>query len=348
MNWSGIRFYCAGLLKRCLPPGLRMSVLRWLGRVPYPEISMAELAAWAGEHEQPIPAQGPVIYPELDLRVQRELESPEFTEEDDVMLRLNAAGSTRPRLSVIVVTYNNLPLTRLCLRSIAQNTDDCELVVVDNASDDCSRDWLNRLSRKNPGIKLVLNRENRGFAGANNQGLEIAGGEILVLLNNDTMVPAGWIQAMEPFLQDPAVGLVGPCTNRAANQARVGVPYSTYQEMQAYAAWRGGRFAGQTRDLPMLAMFCLAMRRDVYERAGCLDERFGIGMFEDDDYSRRVRNLGLRIVLAQGAFVHHFQMAAFGRLKVTGEYRELFERNRRLFLEKWGSRADAGSGSNAS
>ena len=77
------------------------------------------------------------------------------------------------------------------------------------------------------------------------------------------------------------------------------------------------------------------MRREVFESVGPLDERFGIGMFEDGDYCRRVRAAGLEIRCARDAFVHHWQMASFRRMPREA-YLALYERNRRLFEEKWG------------
>ncbi len=79
------------------------------------------------------------------------------------------------------------------------------------------------------------------------------------------------------------------------------------------------------------------MRRDVYERVGALDERFEIGLFEDDDYSPRMREAGLRVVCAEDVFVHHFGEASFGELVPTGRYGgALPRRTRRRFEEKWG------------
>jgi hypothetical protein len=83
-------------------------------------------------------------------------------------------------------------------------------------------------------------------------------------------------------------------------------------------------------------MFCLALRRSTFEEIGELDERFGLGLFEDDDYSRRVRRNGGRTVCAEGVFVHHFGEGALGSLAACGEYGELFSSNRRRFEEKWG------------
>jgi O-antigen biosynthesis protein len=77
------------------------------------------------------------------------------------------------------------------------------------------------------------------------------------------------------------------------------------------------------------------MRRDTYEHVGPLDERFKVGMFEDDDYSRRVRAAGRRVVCAADVFVHHVGQAAFRTLIRNREYDALFEYNRRAYEQKW-------------
>jgi hypothetical protein len=74
----------------------------------------------------------------------------------------------------------------------------------------------------------------------------------------------------------------------------------------------------------------------VLDRVGLLDESFGIGMFEDDDYSLRVKLQGYRLVSASDAFVHHFGQGSFGELAPTGDYERLFAKNRNYFEQKWG------------
>jgi GT2 family glycosyltransferase len=242
-----------------------------------------------------------------------------------------------PRASIVIVTFNNLVYTRLCLESVLANTDhpNHEIIVVDNGSTDGTPDYLRSLARLHPHIHLVLNHRNRGFAPANNQGLAFTRGEHLVLLNNDTLVPRGWLDRLVRDLEDPAIGLVGPVTNRTGNEAQIEVPYRTYGEFKQFSRRYYQSRCPERFDIRMLAMFCVAMGRDVYECIGPLDERFEVGLFEDEDYAMRVRAAGYRVVCVEDVFVHHFGQASIGELARTGAYGKLFHANRRRWEEKW-------------
>jgi hypothetical protein len=157
---------------------------------------------------------------------------------------------------------------------------------------------------------------------------------VLVLLNNDTIVPPGWLAALTRPLDDPAIGLAGPVTNRSSNEAQVVTSYRTYGEMVTFADQRARQEQGKLLDIGVLTMYCLAMRRDAHERIGPLDERFEIGMFEDDDYAMRAREAGYRVVCAEDAFVHHFGQASIAGTK--GGFGTLFRQNRQRWEKKWG------------
>ncbi len=245
-------------------------------------------------------------------------------------------AQAHPRVSILIVSYNGLEHTRLCLESLARNTlyPNYEVIVVDNGSSDGSPDYLTGWAAEQPNRHVILNPHNAGFAGANNQALTQASGEYLVLLNNDTITPSGWLPKLVRHLEDPVIGLVVSVTNFSGNESRVEVPYSDVEGMEAFAAEYTRTHEGQVFDIRVAAMYCVALRREVYDRVGPLDERFTVGLFEDDDYSHRVRLAGLRVVCAEDAFVHHFGQASFKKLGPV-ELQAIWDRNQRLYEEKW-------------
>jgi GT2 family glycosyltransferase len=210
------------------------------------------------------------------------------------------------------------------------------MIVVDNGSTDGTREYLAVLGERDSRVRVLRNDLDHGFGPAVNQGLAAATGDVLVVLNNDTIVPPGWLSRLSAHLDRTEVGLVGPTTNRCGNEAEVDAPYRTYGEMLQLSARRAAEHAGVGFDIGVATLFCAAMRRDVLERVGPLDERFEIGFFEDDDFSARVREAGYRVVCAEDAFVHHFGEGSFGELVSTGRHGELFRANKARFEEKWG------------
>ncbi|AEV62090.1 glycosyltransferase [Pseudomonas ogarae] len=243
------------------------------------------------------------------------------------------------KVSIVLVTYNNLNLTIQCVNSILRNTTwpNYQLIVVDNGSEDGTGDYLERLRQAVPTAKVILNPDNRGFSAANNQGLREADGDILLLLNNDTVVPDGWLDPLVRHLRNPSIGMVGPVTNAVGNEAKIEVSYTDIQQMQDFADRYTEARKGRSFDISMLAMFCVAFRRGILEEVGYLDEAFGIGMFEDDDYSRRVQAAGYRTVCAEDAFIHHYGQASFRKLIASGEYQVLWDKNQAYFESKWGA-----------
>lgn len=244
-----------------------------------------------------------------------------------------------PKASIIIVTYNNLRYTRLTVESILAKTryPSYEIILVDNGSRTDLTDYLASVAAEHEHIRVILNGSNLGFAAANNIGIRDAlehGAERIVLLNNDVIVTPGWLSTLLSHLGDQSHGLVGPVTSFAGNEARIEVDYSDVSGIDAFARRYTRARQGVVFDIPMLAMFCVAARRDVIEAVGLLDEQFGMGMFEDDDYSLRVRKAGFRVICAEDVFVHHFGRVSFSQLEQE-RYQRLFEENKRIFEEKW-------------
>lgn len=242
-------------------------------------------------------------------------------------------------LSIVVVTYGNFELNRQCIESVLVNTThpNFELIVIDNASADETPEYLEQCAADDDRVRVVLNGDNVGFAAGVNQGLALASGDVLVILNNDTVVPSGWQAPLLRHLEHADVGLVVASTNSSGNESRIPVSYTDLEEMEEFAAQRRREHDGRSFDIRVAAMYCVGMRRDLYDGIGPLDERFGVGWFEDDDYSHRARLAGYRVICAEDAFVHHVGQAAF-QLLPSGDLEELWDTNQQRFEEKWATR----------
>ena len=131
-----------------------------------------------------------------------------------------------PLTSIILITYNNLIYTKLCLKSILEKTNypNYEIIIVDNGSTDETKDYLKDISQKNDNIICIFNKDNLGFAKANNIGINASNGHYIVLLNNDTIVTKGWISGLIRNLESSdKIGIVGPVTNNISNEAKINV-----------------------------------------------------------------------------------------------------------------------------
>jgi GT2 family glycosyltransferase len=248
-----------------------------------------------------------------------------------------AIEASFPLVSVVILTYNNWHYTSECLASLRSWSDypNLEIIVVDNASTDGTPDKLRAVQRHDDSLRLVLNDTNLGFAAGNNVGLRQASGEYVILANNDTVFTRGWVRDLiRPMQLDPRIGLVGPLTNNIGNEQKVTPGYDTTQQMPEWARHFTRHRLRRRLETDSLAFFCVAMRRSVIGEVGLLDEAYGIGFFEDDDYCRRVQRAGHKLVIADDVFVHHHHSVSFDAMGAKAS--ELMARNNALFEERWG------------
>jgi GT2 family glycosyltransferase len=137
--------------------------------------------------------------------------------------------------------------------------------------------------------------------------IRAASGEYIAFLHSDTIVSRGWLTRFLKHLQNEDIGIVGPATNLCGNEAKIEVPYQTIEQMEEFAEdYLQQHMEPVGFDLEVLAMFCVAVKRRILEEVGGFDERSGTVLFEDDNFSRRVRSKGYRVFCAQDVFIHHF------------------------------------------
>lgn len=247
-----------------------------------------------------------------------------------------ASAETEPEAeltSITILTYNELAYTKQCIDSVIKYTDQpYELIIVDNGSTDGTQDYLKSL----PGVRLILNGSNYGFAKGNNQGIAAAKGELILLLNNDVVVTPRWLEGLQRAIRESAdIGMAGPRSNYVSGpQLDPATRYRTMEDMVRYSEEVSRLNRGSRRETDRLVGFCLLIKKELLQKIGAFDERFASGNFEDDDLCLRARLAGYRLIIAHDVFVHHFGSRTFIGNKI--DYASSLENNKKLFFEKWG------------
>ncbi|WP_379134699.1 glycosyltransferase [Paenibacillus sp. sgz500958] len=242
-----------------------------------------------------------------------------------------------PKVSIIIVTHNNWELSRRCIDSVLSNSSypRLEIVIVDNASADETPGQLLNYSQAR--IKPILLPENTGFAEGNIIGITNATGEYIVLLNNDTIVPEGWLsRLLRPFFIDHNIGAVGPMSNHVGNDQKLDF-FIADEITGPNRIWLDEFYKlydQRIRYTELLGFFCVAFKKEVVAHIGHLDKNYGYGMFEDDDYCLRMIEAGYRLAVAEDAFVYHQGSSVFKQWSEE-KYKSLFQKNKAYFESKW-------------
>lgn len=256
--------------------------------------------------------------------------------------RLTPPTPTVPRVSIILLTFNAPDWTAECLKSLFLHTPiPYELIIVDNASGSETRDVLLAYEAE-PGVRLVFNEENVGYAAGNNQGYRLAAAEIILFLNNDVVVTEGWLDnIVTVFDSNPAIGAVGPRSNHASGiQGGIFLDSLTPESISRFARHFNWHDPLRWHRVETLSGFVLAVRRTALEEVGLFDEGFEIGTSEDRELCDRIRNAGYQLVCAGDTFVFHAGHASFLANRINFAHRQNL--NRLRYLEKAGSRGSLG------
>lgn len=267
---------------------------------------------------------------------------------------METAAAPSKRVGVIMVVYNRSDVTNLALDSISRARNQhasCKVFLVDNASRPAEFERIERLFQYllNQGRidgEFIKNASNLGYAAGNNQGIRSALNDPalthLCLLNNDVIVTDGWLDRLVEQA-DATGGLVGPVSNSVGNDQIIPVPYPNHgingysrQAVSQFAAEWTPAHRGNIVRTQMLGFFCVLGPRRLFETVGLLDEQFGLGYFEDDDYCLRCVQAGFPLTIVREVFIHHWGSASFSAME-RPEQDQLFQKNRQLFQNKHGT-----------
>lgn len=253
-----------------------------------------------------------------------------------------------PKISVVVPLYGGEEDIRLCLQSLDKFRDLLhEAIVVD----DVSPDGAAGVAAEFNFVTLLRNEANSGFAATCNRGYAASTGEVIVFLNSDTIVPrSGLIRLVESLTSSGSIAAAGPRSNYCAGSQRIDPTYSRLENLDLFAEDFAHR-ENKDRDTSLLIGFCLAVRREALEEVAeipgqAFDERFGRGMYEDNNLSYRFLRAGFRLRIAERAYVHHGGSHSLRRMPES--FISLIRRNQGIFHDKWREDVESGFASHLS
>lgn len=243
--------------------------------------------------------------------------------------------------SIIVPLYNALTFTRQMMATLSGSTGEVlfELIFVDNCSQDGTREFLSELEAKT--AKVILNEKNLNFAGACNQGAEIARGKFLVFLNNDTILLPGWLEKMvELAKSDSNIAVVGnkqlyPDSEKV-NHAGMFFDERRLPIHYGVGAERYDPRINFTRDMQIVTASCILIRKDIFKKMGGFDEIYQNG-YEDVDLCLKIKEAGYRVVYCPESEIFHYGQKSPGRT-------ENDIRNQIIFQERWSKKIHCDSG----
>ncbi len=240
--------------------------------------------------------------------------------------------SARPLCSVVVCSLNGERVLPGCLeRVLASVGVEFELIVVDNGSTDATPTLVRE---RFPAARLISTGRNLGFAGGNNEGILAARGEIIVLLNDDTLVPPEWLAALAaPFVRDARIGAAG-CKllypDCVTVQHAGGVILPNGNTLHLGVNRRDEGQFDRPCEVPYVTGAALALRRAALEAVGLLDPAFFPIYFEEVDLQRRMSCAGWKIWYEPAAWLIHLESQSQGAGSERFVYR--YTRNRMRYL----------------
>lgn|SRR5574341_63442 len=244
-------------------------------------------------------------------------------------------------ISVVIVTWNSEKWIKNCLDSVLAESDKLklEIIVVDNFSQDKTVELLKTYGTE---IKLIQNSANLGYARGCNQGLKIAQGDYILLLNPDTEITNNSLNEMLAFMeQNPQAGAVGPqllgfegkiqpSCRRFPNYKLLLWEFSglsrLFPESQLFGAWKMGDFDFKsTREVDQPMGSALLVRIKAIRQIGLLDEQFSM-FYNDVDLCKRIKQAGWKVYFYPKAKIYHFKGASTAQVKI-----------KMVFLTHWGN-----------
>jgi len=237
-------------------------------------------------------------------------------------------------ISICIPIFNQHEVAKECLQSVVANTENYQIVIVDNGSKPAA------IFPEHFGVGnniYIRNEENLGFPVACNQAIKAATGDTIILLNDDCVVTQGWAFRLLAHLD--SYSIVGPVTNYCAGLQRVTIPvYQDEQELNIQAGKWAEEHDKQSQSVNWIIGFCMAFKKSLWEEIGPFDESSWPCCGEEVDFCMKAKAAGHKIGIAQDIYIHHFGNQTLNGMHIAGQinYQNLCVRNDRHLESKWG------------
>lgn len=246
------------------------------------------------------------------------------------------------KCDIIIVSYNAAEYLKRCIESIEKYTTfPYQIIIVDNNSNYQTKIFLTKLQTEKK-AKVIFNDRNFGFGYANNQGLYLSKSDYICFINPDTIVTKGWLTNLIDVFENERAGMVGPVTNFVASSCQKvdldfiqNVANNDDFKIQKFSNERFIQYYLEVIETNRLVGFCMLTKKDIINNVGNFDERFKIGMFEDDDFCNRIIERGFRLFCANGVFIYHFGGESFFDSYKVKTHQKILETNQKIYTKKW-------------
>jgi hypothetical protein len=222
-----------------------------------------------------------------------------------------------PKVSIIIAHFFGVDYLINCLDSVFKSDySDIEVIVVFNSNKDGSCEIV---KQKFPQVISVLNKKNLGFARANNQGIKISNGELLFLLNDDTIIHPQLISILsEKLINSDNIGIVGPKIYYANESSKIWFAGGmvNWKKQESYHLGRDvddKNWEDAEKEVDFITGCALMIKREAIDKIGLLDERF-FAFYEDTDWCLRTKKHGYKVVYIPFGGVWHHKSATAGKI----------------------------------
>lgn len=239
------------------------------------------------------------------------------------------------KVDIITPTFNQENFTIKCFQSIRKYTKDYRIIWVDNASTEESRNKVMTEVLNHKDYLTIWFEENKGFVKGTNAGLEQSDADYVVFMNNDTEVTPEWFERLVKPLETNANCMAsGPLTSAEGSwQGWMNVkrkefsdlPDLTNKNHEEVSKILKDKYGDFYMSVQMIAFFCTVFKKRVFQMLGKLDESYGLGFADDDDFCHKIVKTGNKVCFVPSAFVYHHHRTTF---------KSLFEMNDILRMQK--------------